>query len=139
MPKKDQNVSKGQIQSIGVYEDEDYYEEEQLVGLIGDEDTCVGFLAAGIGERGAKGQTNFAVMQSDWTETEVESALAKLIRRIDIAIILITIDAAEKVRPFLDSYNSFLPVILEIPTKYRPYDSEKDEIIQRLKANHLEK
>lgn len=37
-------------------------EGNKLVAIIGDEDTVTGFLLAGIGERNAKGETNYLIV-----------------------------------------------------------------------------
>ena len=37
-------------------------EGNKLISIIGDEDTVTGFLLAGIGERNAKGETNYLIV-----------------------------------------------------------------------------
>ncbi|XP_045472211.1 V-type proton ATPase subunit F-like [Harmonia axyridis] len=110
----------------------DYLYYDQLIAMIAEEDTCVGFLLAGIGQRTKKNELNFAVADDNATPEEIMNHLTKFILREDIAIILITYGAASKIKQFLVEYQSFLPVILEIPSKYHPYDPAEDSIMARL-------
>ncbi|KAK2561296.1 V-type proton ATPase subunit F, partial [Acropora cervicornis] len=80
----------------------------RLVAVIGDEDTCTGFLLGGIGEINAKRQKNFLVVTK---ETSI----------------------AEEIRHILDAYDKAIPAILEIPSKEHPYDPSKDSILRRAK------
>ena len=45
----------------------------------------------------------------------------------------ITKDYAEQVRHVIDSHKAPIPTILEIPSKEKPYDPEKDSLLKRAK------
>jgi V-type H+-transporting ATPase subunit F len=63
-------------------------ESGKLIAVIGDEDTVVGFLLAGIGHRTSDGE-NFLVVKND-TETKlIEDTFTAFGNRSDIGIILI--------------------------------------------------
>jgi len=106
----------------------------RLIGVIGDEDTCTGFLLGGIGERNMKRETNFLIVDKDTSITEIEECLKSFIKRSDIDIILITQNVAEQVRYVLDAHTAAIPAILEIPSKDCPYDPTKDSILRRAKG-----
>ncbi|KAL3282981.1 hypothetical protein HHI36_006139 [Cryptolaemus montrouzieri] len=116
----------------------EYYFVNQLIAIVGEEDTVVGFLLAGIGECGKNNQTNFAIVPYNATEDEIMNHLQKFILREQIAIILVTYEAAHKIKHFLVEYKSFLPVILEIPSKYHHYNPAEDEIMMRLAQKYCE-
>lgn len=65
------------------------YDQATLVGIIGDEETVTGFLLTGIGERNVKGETNFFIVDSHTTQSDIEDAFNRLINRPDIAVLLI--------------------------------------------------
>ena len=121
----------------------------KLMGVIGDEDTCVGFLLGGVGELNKNRQPNFLVVDKDTAVTDIEDTLKTFIRREDISIILINQNVAEMVKPdrraatlvsskylppkvrhVLDGHTSPVPAILEIPSKDSPYDPNKDSILR---------
>jgi len=106
----------------------------KLMGVIGDEDTCVGFLLGGVGELNKNRQPNFLVVDKDTAVTDIEDTLKTFIRREDISIILINQNVAEMVRHVLDGHTSPVPAILEIPSKDSPYDPNKDSILRRAKG-----
>jgi len=106
----------------------------KLIGVIGDEDTCVGFLLGGIGELDKNRQPNFMVVDKNSSISDIEDTLKSFIRRDDIDIILINQTVAEMVRHVLDSHSAPLPAILEIPSKDSPYDPNKDSILRRAKG-----
>ncbi|XP_044751362.1 V-type proton ATPase subunit F-like [Coccinella septempunctata] len=110
----------------------EYIYDSQLIAMVAEEDTCVGFLLAGIGQRTKKNELNFAVVGDDATQEEIMGHMNRFILREDIAIILVTYGAAAKIKNFLLEYESFLPVILEIPSKYHPYDPAEDFIMTKL-------
>ncbi|EDW55056.1 probable V-type proton ATPase subunit F 2 [Drosophila sechellia] len=103
----------------------------RLLAVIGDEDTCVGFLLGGIGEVGEDRKTNFMVVERDTTPKQVEECFKKFLRRPDIAIILINQVYADMIRPTVDAHNLAVPTVLEIPSKQHPYDSSRDSILKR--------
>jgi len=106
----------------------------KLIGVIGDEDTCVGFLLGGIGELDKNRQPNFMVVDKNSAVSDIEDTLKTFIRRDDIDIILINQNVAEMVRHVLDAHSAPLPAILEIPSKDSPYDPNKDSILRRAKG-----
>lgn len=106
----------------------------KLIGVIGDEDTCTGFLLGGIGERNMKREGNFMIVDKDTPLSDIEETLKQYIKRSDIDIILITQNVAEQVRYVLDAHTAAIPAILEIPSKDCPYDPAKDSILRRAKG-----
>ncbi|EDX11826.1 probable V-type proton ATPase subunit F 2 [Drosophila simulans] len=103
----------------------------RLLAVIGDEDTCVGFLLGGIGEVDEDRETNFMVVERDTTPKQVEECFKKFLRRPDIAIILINQVYADMIRPTVDAHSLAVPTVLEIPSKQHPYDSSRDSILKR--------
>merc|ERR1712018_503936 len=106
----------------------------KLIGVIGDEDTCVGFLLGGIGEMNKNRHPNFMVVDKDTALTDIEDTLKKFIKRDDIDIILINQNIAELIRHTIDQHTAPVPAILEIPSKDHPYDPNKDSILRRAKG-----
>ena len=102
----------------------------KLLGVIGDEDTCVGFLLGGVGELNKNRQPNFMVVDKNTPIQEIEDTLKGFIRRDDISIILINQNIAEMVRHILDTHTAPVPAILEIPSK------ERDRKSTRLNSSH---
>ncbi|XP_050297239.1 V-type proton ATPase subunit F [Anthonomus grandis grandis] len=106
----------------------------KLISVIGDEDTCVGFLLGGIGEINKNRHSNFMVVDKNTPVTDIEECFKRFLKRDDIDIILINQNVAEIIRHVVDSHNSPIPSILEIPSKDHPYDSSKDSILRRAKG-----
>jgi len=106
----------------------------KLISVIGDEDTCVGFLLGGIGELNKNRQPNFMVVDKTTSVSDIEDCLKNFIKRDDIDIILINQNVAEMVRHVTDAHTAPLPAILEIPSKDSPYDPTKDSILRRAKG-----
>lgn len=102
-----------------------------LVSVIGDATTVTGLLLTGMGERNAKGQTNFLVVDRETTDAMIEAQLKQLLERADVGIVLISQNCAERVRHMIADHDKIFPTILEIPNKDNPYDPEKDMIVQR--------
>ena len=63
-------------------------ESGKLIAVIGDEDTVVGFVLAGIGHRTTEGQ-NFLIVKADTEQAVVEETFRSFSSREDIGIILI--------------------------------------------------
>ncbi|KAI5644388.1 ATP synthase (F/14-kDa) subunit domain-containing protein [Phthorimaea operculella] len=82
----------------------------KLISVIGDEDTCVGFLLGGIGEINKNRHPNFMVVDKN------------------------TPNVAELIRHVIDAHTSPVPAVLEIPSKDHPYDASKDSILRRAKG-----
>ncbi|XP_041458365.1 V-type proton ATPase subunit F-like [Lytechinus variegatus] len=106
----------------------------KLVAVIGDEDTCTGFLLGGIGEINNKRQPNFMVVEKETAVHEIEESFKNFVARNDIAIILINQNIAEHIRHLLDNHTDPVPSVLEIPSKDSPYDPSKDSILRRAKG-----
>ncbi|XP_065194859.1 V-type proton ATPase subunit F-like [Sycon ciliatum] len=106
----------------------------RLLAVIGDEDTCTGFLLGGIGEINSKRQPNFFVVKKDTPVSEIEDAFRQFTTRDDVAIILINQHIGQEIRHVLDGYDQTIPSVLEIPSKEHPYDPSKDSILRRAKG-----
>lgn len=106
----------------------------KLIALIGDEDTCTGFLLGGTGELNAAKQANFFTVTKDTTTKDIEDKFKLFTSRNDVAILLITQSIAEEIRYLLDSHMECIPAILEIPSKDHPYDPSKDSILKRARG-----
>lgn len=63
-------------------------ESGKLIAVIGDEDTVVGFVLAGVGHRNTEGQ-NFLIVKADTELVVVEEAFKSFSHREDVGIILI--------------------------------------------------
>ena len=107
----------------------------KLIAVIGDEDTCVGFLLGGIGEvnRTKQPPLNFLVVDKNSSDT-IEETFKAFLKRGDIDIILITQNIAEGIRHVIDGHTEAVPAVLEIPSKDHPYDPSKDSILRRAKG-----
>lgn len=105
----------------------------RLMSVIGDEDTCVGFILSGIAEKSANNETNFLIVKEDTEQAVIENCFKKFIKRPDIAIILINQHVADMIRKVVDEHTSPIPAVLEIPSRNNPYDPEKDSIMKRAK------
>ncbi|KAI2796574.1 hypothetical protein RDWZM_010133 [Blomia tropicalis] len=108
----------------------------KLIAVIGDEDTCVGFLLGGIGEvnRTKVPSHNFLVVDKNTLPSEIESTFNQFLKRDDVDIILINQNIAEQIRHLIDGHTQPIPAILEIPSKDQPYDPNKDSILRRAKG-----
>jgi V-type H+-transporting ATPase subunit F len=106
----------------------------KLIAVIGDEDTCTGFLLGGIGEYNAKRHPNFLVVTKDTPLADIEDSFKSFTSRPDVSIVLINQNIAEMIRHLLDHYDKAIPSVLEIPSKDHPYDPNKDSILRRAKG-----
>ncbi|XP_020782308.2 V-type proton ATPase subunit F [Boleophthalmus pectinirostris] len=106
----------------------------KLIAVIGDEDTCTGFLLGGIGELNKNRKPNFLVVEKDTSITEIEETFKSFLTRNDIGIILINQFIAEMIRHAIDAHMQSIPAVLEIPSKEHPYDASKDSILRRAKG-----
>ncbi|XP_015037455.1 V-type proton ATPase subunit F [Drosophila pseudoobscura] len=103
----------------------------KLIGVIGDEDTCVGFLLGGIGEVSEDRERNFFVVEKDTTAAQINASFKKFLERPDIGIILINQVYADMIRPTVDAHVVPVPTVVEIPSKQHPYDASKDSVMKR--------
>ncbi|XP_056429090.1 V-type proton ATPase subunit F [Hyla sarda] len=106
----------------------------KLIAVIGDEDTCTGFLLGGIGELNKNRKPNFLVVEKETSVTEIEETFRAFLQRDDIGIILINQFIAEMIRHAIDAHSLSIPAVLEIPSKEHPYDANKDSILRRAKG-----
>lgn len=104
-----------------------------LIAMIADEDTVTGFLLAGVGDVDLRRKTNFLIVDSKTTIKQIEDAFKEFTNKEDIAIVLISQYIANMIRFLVDSYNSPLPAILEIPSKEHPYDPTSDSVLSRVR------
>jgi len=102
--------------------------------VIGDEDTCVGFLLGGIGELDRSRRPNFLVVDKHTSVADIEAAFRQFVARDDIAIILMNQHIAEMIRFVVDDHRKSIPSVLEIPSKDHPYDPAKDSIMHRARG-----
>ena len=61
-----------------------------LVAVIADASTVTGLLLTGIGERNAKGQQNFMIVDKETETANVKTYLKSLLDREDIGVVLIS-------------------------------------------------
>lgn len=106
----------------------------RLIAVIGDEDTCTGFLLGGIGELDNERRPNYLAVTKDTTLTDIENAFNSFTCRDDIAIILIVQNVADMIRHLIDAHTNPVPAVLEIPSKDKPYDPSKDSILKMAKG-----
>ncbi|KAG8313627.1 V-type proton ATPase subunit F-like [Homalodisca vitripennis] len=106
----------------------------KLIAVIGDEDTCVGFLLGGLGEINKSRQPNFLVVNKNTNITDIEETFRLFTKRDDIGIILINQNVADLIRNSIVTYHQNIPTVLEIPSKDLPYDHRKDFIFNRAKG-----
>ncbi|XP_075250651.1 V-type proton ATPase subunit F-like [Convolutriloba macropyga] len=102
----------------------------KLVAVIGDENTCTGFLLAGVGETN-KGKSNFFVVDSETPKSAIEECFTKFMDDDNVAVVVINQDVAEEIRHLLDANDRQTPAVVEIPSKDKPYDPSSDSILQR--------
>ncbi|XP_005094021.1 V-type proton ATPase subunit F [Aplysia californica] len=106
----------------------------KLIAVIGDEDTCVGFVLGGVGELNKTKQSNYMVVDKNSSIGEIEETFRSFLRREDIGIVLINQNVAEMIRHVIDAHDLPIPAVLEIPSKDAPYDPSKDSILRRAKG-----
>lgn len=109
-------------------------ERTQLIGLIGDQDSVIGFLLGGIGEKTMKpslvlqeSETNVFVVHKETTSEEIEESLRTMLRRTDIGVIMITRLVADRMRQILANRDQVYPIVLEIPSPLDPFVMEDNE------------
>nr|WCZ58579.1 vacuolar H(+)-ATPase subunit F [Andalucia godoyi] len=107
--------------------------EELLIAVIGDEDTVTGFLLAGAGNLDARRVSNFLVVSSKTTHSQIEEAFKSFTSRDDISIVIIAQSVANDIRHLMDSYDRLIPAVVEIPSKDKPYDPSQDTVLQRVR------
>ncbi|KAI9215898.1 ATPase, V1 complex, subunit F, partial [Blastocladiella britannica] len=108
------------------------FKDRNLIGIIGDEDSVTGLLLAGIGHIDAKQAKNFFVVDAKTPKEQLEEAFSEMLRRREMAIILINQHVAETIRERIEEHEDAFPTILEIPSKDHPYDPSKDSVLKRV-------
>ncbi|XP_037884777.1 V-type proton ATPase subunit F-like [Glossina fuscipes] len=106
-----------------------------FIGVIGDEDTTLGFLLAGIGETKILPTKNYMMVTNDNSVTDVEKFFVTLYQNSNIGIILVASDIWHYLLP---AYNGMikrkLPIILEVPMKCTmttPLKLKEREVVKR--------
>lgn len=112
--------------------------QDKLIAVIAEEDICVGFVLAGIGQINHNFERNFFPITSGTTDCEIRDCFKRFILRDDIHIIVIDQLNAGRIRSDIMAYKKKIPVILEIPSKYIPFDPEKDEILNIAKRVNMD-
>ncbi|ANQ08422.1 V-type proton ATPase subunit F [Plasmodium coatneyi] len=110
-----------------------FNETDLKIYIIGDEDSVVGFLLAGIGFRDGLGKKNFFIVNSKTNKSEIEEVFKEYTSKSDCGVILMNQQIADEIRYLVDLHDKILPTVLEIPSKDKPFDPNKDSIIQRVK------
>lgn len=115
-------------------------EDVKTIAFIGETDSCVGFLLAGIGEvkiindKNSEILKNYLVVDDQTSLKEIEDQFQCLVKRNDVGIVLIEQHIANQIRCFIDRHSRqcLLPTVLELPSTYNAYDLHKDYIIKRI-------
>ncbi|XP_050308676.1 uncharacterized protein LOC126745038 [Anthonomus grandis grandis] len=98
-----------------------YVGEPQLIGIIGDEDTCAGFILAGIGEAVEDKPPNFFIVNPKTDAFKLELVFLDMIERPDIGLVLVTREAAEKLAPVINQHKGIEPTVMVIPGHNGPF------------------
>ncbi|CAG9768592.1 unnamed protein product [Ceutorhynchus assimilis] len=116
-----------QSSSLCIFEEEEsanYIGEPKLIAIIGDEDTCVGFVIAGIGELDKHNTPNYYVVDEKTDHFELELAFLDILERSDIGLVLITREAADKIPTIINRHCGLEPTVMVIPGHNGPYEFE---------------
>ncbi|KAJ8916706.1 hypothetical protein NQ315_013910 [Exocentrus adspersus] len=111
------------------------YSENLLISIIGDEDTCVGFLLGGIGQVTEDQRCNYFVVNRQTKIAEIETAFKSFSERPDIGMILITKEAADRIHPTISKYKQTVPAVMQIPGIYGPYELDTEGNLLRAKKD----
>lgn len=85
-----------------------------------------------MGHIDSKQKPNFLIVDAKTPLATIEAAFEEFTSRKDMAIVLITQQVANLIRPLLDEYHLAFPTILEIPSKDHPYDPSQDSVLKRI-------
>ena len=105
---------------------------EKLIAVIGDEDTVTGLLLVGIGDISEKNGSNYYVVDKNTKVKEIEETFKSFVKRGDIGIIVINQCIADMIRHILNDYKETIPTVIEIPSKDKPFDATRDNVIRRV-------
>ncbi|XP_030761233.1 V-type proton ATPase subunit F-like [Sitophilus oryzae] len=111
---------------------EEYIKPPRLIAIIGDEDTCVGFVLAGIGEVDEFENPNYFIVDQKTNEYTLEKIFNNFTHREDIGLILITKEAADKISTVVKHYKSVDPAVLVIPGHNGPYEIQLPPGVQEI-------
>jgi V-type H+-transporting ATPase subunit F len=92
-------------------------ENRRRLAVMGDEETLIGFLIAGV--ENLHSDPNLVQVTEETSEEDLRRMFHVLTKRRDIAIVLICDFVAEKIRAEIQEYKDPVPSILEIPSKTR--------------------
>ncbi|KAJ3631608.1 hypothetical protein MTP99_012727 [Tenebrio molitor] len=106
---------------------------EKLISVIGDEDTCVGFLMSGIGNVDNDHQPTLMVVREDTPAEAIKKCFTEFTERDDVAVIMINQHIADKIRNVVDAHVRSVPVVVEISSENHPYDPDQDSILKYAK------
>ncbi len=113
-------------------------EQDKLIAVIAEEDICVGFVLAGIGHINHNLERNFFPITNGTTDSEIRDNFKRFLLRDDIHIIVIDQLNAGRIRSDIMAHKKRIPAILEIPSKYVPFDLDKDEIFNIAKRVNMD-
>lgn len=112
-----------------------FYEKDLLISVIADEDTCVGFLLGGIGQMTEDQRPNYFVVNTKTKDVDVEKAFKEFAARTDIGMILITREAADMIHSAISAHKQAVPIVVQIPGIYGPYDFSLDGVSQKTEVS----
>lgn len=113
-------------------------EQDKLIAVIAEEDICVGFVLAGVGQISHNFERNFFPITNNTTDCEIRDCFKRFLLRDDIHIIVIDQLNAARIRSDILAHKKKIPVVLEIPSKYVPFDPDKDVILNMAKRVNLD-
>merc|ERR1712224_858674 len=88
-----------------------------LVAIIGDHDTCAGFLLSGIGDLDRGKGSNYMKVEGTTETPQIEAKFDELTGRDDVAIIVINQWIADRIDSKIRDYNQLMPTIVLVPSK----------------------
>ncbi|CAG9837109.1 unnamed protein product [Diabrotica balteata] len=139
---EDLNEIPSEITTISGFASNDEIPEDlELIGIIAEEDTCVGFLLGGIGQLNKYDEPNYYIYTDQIEFIELENIFLNFLERRDISILLIQKEAAEKIRHtiLVHQRSKYMPVVVEIPGKNGPYDISIDFLLDIFDCHEKEK
>eukprot|EP01138_Halocafeteria_seosinensis_P008351 gb/GECG01008533.1/.p1 GENE.gb/GECG01008533.1/~~gb/GECG01008533.1/.p1 ORF type:complete len:117 (+),score=14.60 gb/GECG01008533.1/:1-351(+) len=107
------------------------HQEGKLIGIIADEDTVTGFLLTGIGCTDGQ-SSNYFVVDEKTSVSDIEDRFTELVTRDDIGLLFITQEVAGDIRHVIQRHEKDQTVVMEIPSKDKPYDPNADPVMQRV-------
>merc|ERR1711934_132516 len=109
-----------------------FCEDGMLVGVIGDADTCSGFLLVGVGDLDRGKGSNYIKVDGNTETVVIEEKFEEMCSRDDIAILVINQWIADKIDSKIRDYNQLIPTIVLVPSKDKPYDPSGDPVYARI-------